>query len=66
VVIFCGSTVTDKQLRTIRQNLPKGIGVLAVVSQPNGISSLRTIDKMKVATITTLEEVGSAIKRFQR
>jgi uncharacterized protein (DUF58 family) len=66
VVIFCGSTVTDKQLRAIRQNLPKGIGVLAVVADPKGTPSMRTIDKMKVATITSLGEVGSAIKRFQR
>jgi uncharacterized protein (DUF58 family) len=66
VVIFCGSTVTDQQLRVIRQNLPKGIGVLAVLSNPNGTPSMRTIDKMKVATITSLEQIGPAIARFQR
>lgn len=66
VVIFCGSTVSDKQLRAIRQNLPKGIGVLAVVAEPNGTPSMRTIDKMKVATLTSLDQVSSAIVRFQR
>jgi hypothetical protein len=66
VVIFCGSTVTDHQLRAARQNLPKGIGVLAVIADPNGTPSMRTIDKMKVATITSLEQISSAIKRFQR
>ena len=66
VVIFCGSTVTDQQLRTIRQNLPKGIGVLAVISAPGGTQSMRTIEKMKVATITSIEQIGPAIARFQR
>lgn len=66
VVMFCGSTVTDHQLRAARQNLPKGIGVLAVIADPNGTQSMRTIDKMKVATITSLDQISSAIKRFQR
>lgn len=66
VVLFCGSTLPDVQLRAIQQNLPKGIGILAVVANPNGVASLRTIDKMKVVTITSLEQISSAVRRFQR
>ena len=66
VVIFCGSTVTDKQLRAVHQNLPKGIGVLAIVADPSGTQSMRTIDKMKVASISAIEQVGPTIARFHR
>lgn len=66
VVIFCGSTVTDKELRAVHQNLPKGIGVLAIISEPGGTYSMRTIDKMKVATLGAVEQVGPMIARFHR
>lgn len=66
VVVFCGSTVTDAQLRTVQQNLPKGIGILAVVSNPSGTASFRTIEKMRVVNLTSLDQISSAVKRFQR
>jgi uncharacterized protein (DUF58 family) len=66
VVVFCGSTVTDSQLRSIQQNLPKGIGILTVVASPSAATSVRTIEKMKVVTISSLDQISSAIRRFQR
>lgn len=66
VVVFCGSTVTDSQLRSIQQNLPKGIGILTVVADLSASTSVRTIEKMRVVTISSLDQISSAIRRFQR
>ncbi|MEY4423616.1 MAG: hypothetical protein RLZZ258_719 [Actinomycetota bacterium] len=65
-VIFCGSTIDNRSLQRIQLNLPKGVGVLAVVSNRNAEPSFRSLGTLRVITIAELQDLGGLMARFEK
>lgn len=65
-VVFCGSTIDNRSLQRIQLNLPKGVGVLAVVSNRNAEPSFRSLGTLRVITIAELQDLGGLMARFEK